>query len=72
MSWVPPREVVLKFNVYGVERGKPDPARIGGVLRNHLGVVLAIFSIKVGRMESNEAEVLAIIQALQIISSPLS
>lgn len=72
VSWVPPREVVLKFNVDGVARGKPDPIGIGVVLRNHLGVVLAIFSIKAGRMESNEVEVLAILQALQIISLPLS
>lgn len=46
VSWIPPREVVLKFHVDGEARGKLDPAGIGGVLRNHLGVVLAIFSIR--------------------------
>lgn len=36
---VPPSQGVLKFNVDGATRGKPDPAGIGGVLRNSDGVV---------------------------------
>lgn len=47
----------------------PGPAGIGGVLRNHQGVVLANFPINEGCIKSNEAEAFAIIQAIWIISS---
>lgn len=42
------------------ERGKPNLAGIGGVLRNCDGVLLALFSKHVGCKQSNEVEVLAI------------
>lgn len=64
-DWVPPREGVLKFNVDRAARGKLGLAGTGGVLWKSLGDVLAMFSKHVGIMESNELEVLAILEALQ-------
>lgn len=31
VSWIPPDQGVMKFNVDGAARGKPRPAGIGGV-----------------------------------------
>lgn len=39
--------------------------RLGGVLQNGLGDVLVIFSQNIGLMESNEDEVVAILEALR-------
>ena len=57
---------VLKFNADGAAKGKPDLAAIGGVLRNQKGEVLFMFSKDAGIKDSNEAEVLAILEALRI------
>jgi len=38
--WSPPMINSLKWNVDGSSIGKPDPSRIGGVLRNHHGHLL--------------------------------
>ena len=54
VSWSPPPHGVLKFNVDGATRGKPGPMGIGGVLRNNSGVVLFMFSKRVGVCDSNE------------------
>lgn len=64
--WSPPPCGVLKFNMDGAARGKPGPAGIGGVLRNHLGSISVVFSEFVGSLESNEAEVLSIRRALTL------
>lgn len=68
--WVPPLVVELKFNVNGASRGKPGPARVGGVLRNSHGVLLVLFSKHVGCMRSMEVEleVVVILEALLIFS----
>lgn len=45
--WNPPDDQTLKWNVDGSSKGKPGPAGIGGVLRDHLGIVkryLLLFS----------------------------
>ena len=62
--WNLPRRGMLKLNVDGAVRGKSGPAGIGGVLRNDKGEVLLMFSKSVGIRDSNEAEVLAILEAL--------
>eukprot|EP00268_Persea_americana_P021089 TRINITY_DN21101_c0_g1_i1.p1 TRINITY_DN21101_c0_g1~~TRINITY_DN21101_c0_g1_i1.p1 ORF type:complete len:199 (+),score=31.91 TRINITY_DN21101_c0_g1_i1:157-753(+) len=67
--WSPPSMGMLKFNVDGAARGKPGPAGIGGVLCDDKGVILCLFSKSVGVRDSNEAEVLAILEALRILSS---
>lgn len=60
---------MLKFNVNGATKGKLGPPGVGVVLRNRNGIVLALSSKHVGCMESNEAEVVAILEALQIFIS---
>lgn len=45
---------------------RPGTAGIGGVLRNHKGKVLYMFSKHVGIKDSNKAKVLSILEALQI------
>ena len=47
---------VLKFNVDGATRGKPGLVGIGGVLRNHKGEVMYMFSKHVGIKDSKEAD----------------
>jgi hypothetical protein len=56
----------LKRNVDCSAFGKPGRARIGGVLRDHKGVVLCLFSAFVGIKESNETELLAVLKALEL------
>ena len=56
----------FKFNVDEAAPGKPGPAGIGGVLRNHKGKILHMFSKNVGGKDSTEAEILAILEALCI------
>ena len=53
----------------GAARGQPGLVGVGGVLRNHKGKVLFIFSKHVGIKVSKEVEVLAILEALRIYSS---
>ena len=59
---------VPKFNIDGAAIGKPGPASIGGVLCNSKGDVLFMFSKQMGVCDSNEAEMLAILEALQCFS----
>lgn len=49
-------------------KGKLGLAGIEGVLRNSDEIVLAMFSKHVGCMESNEAGMVAILEALQIFT----
>jgi ribonuclease HI len=46
-------------------KGKPGAASIGGVLWNDCGEILAEFAASVGIKDSNEAEFLAIVFALE-------
>ena len=68
VHWAPLNVGVLKFNVDGAAKGKPGPAGIGGVLCDSGGVVLVMFSKHVGIMKSNEAKVLAILEAVRIFA----
>lgn len=43
VEWSPPPNGYFKFNVDGASRGKPGPARIGGVLRDELRVTRVVF-----------------------------
>ncbi|KAL6527395.1 hypothetical protein OROGR_016485 [Orobanche gracilis] len=65
ISWQPPPHNVLKWNVDGSSNGKPGNAGIGGVLRDHNGLILCKFAASVGIKDSNEAEFLAIIFAVE-------
>ncbi|XVF77973.1 hypothetical protein PTKIN_Ptkin14bG0090800 [Pterospermum kingtungense] len=69
--WIPPSEGMVKFNVDGSSFGKPGPAGIGGVLRNHKGNELMSFSKHIGMEDSNVAEIMAIREALVLfLASP--
>lgn len=59
----------LKWNVDGSSLGKPGPSGIGGVLRNHHGHVLGMFSVPVGILDSNFAELRAIVKAIDLSAS---
>jgi hypothetical protein len=41
--WNPPDLYTLKWNVDGSSKGKLGPAGIGGVLRDHNGIVMGFF-----------------------------
>nr|GEU59054.1 reverse transcriptase [Tanacetum cinerariifolium] len=49
----------------------PGPAGISEVLRNNCGVVLALFSISVGVLDSNVAEVMVIKEACRMVNKNL-
>ena len=68
-GWIPPGIEDLKFNVDGSSRGKPGMAGIGGVLRDHNGKIMCIFSNFIGVEESNTAEILAIHRAMELCAS---
>jgi ribonuclease HI len=59
----------LKWNMDGSSIGKSGPSRIGGVLRNHHGHLLGMFSIPVGILDSNIAELRAIVKAIELSAS---
>ena len=52
-----------------VRQGKPRPSGIRSVLRDDKGDVLLMFSKNIVVKESNEAEVLAILEALRLFFS---
>lgn len=56
--------VAYKFNFDGAARGKLGPIEIGDVVRNSKGGILFMFSKHVGIYDSNEAEVLAVLEAI--------
>jgi len=53
----------------GSSLGKPGPSGIGDVLRNHHGHLLGIFSLPVGILDSNIAELRAIVKAIELSAS---
>lgn len=66
VSWRPPPPNRLKWNVDGSSKGKLVAAGIGGVLRDEHGTIKAMFSAFVGIRDSNEAEFIAIVYALEM------
>ena len=67
--WKAPPSDFMKFNVDGSSKGKPEPAGIGGVLRDNSATIKIVFSKVVGVVESNAAELLAVREALRIFVS---
>lgn len=57
-----------KFKIDVLAGGKRGLTDIGGILRDHKGVVLCLFSQEWRIRDFNEAEVLAILKALRIFS----
>lgn len=64
--WSPPRNATLKWNVDALVSSSQSMSAIGGVLRNHKGVFMCVFSSPIPPIEINSAEVLAIFRAIQI------
>ena len=56
VTWSPSMTNRFKWNVDEYSIGKPDLSGIGGVLRNHHGILLGIFSLSVGILNSNVVE----------------
>eukprot|EP00258_Populus_trichocarpa_P028500 XP_024444519.1 uncharacterized protein LOC112324681 [Populus trichocarpa] len=69
VMWSPPMTNRFKWNVDGSSIEKPGPSGIGGVLRNHHGILLGIFSLSVGILDSNVAELRAVIKAIELSAS---
>ena len=59
----------FKWNVDGYSLGKPGPSGIGGVLQNHHDHLLSMFSVPVGILDSNIAELRAIVKAIELSTS---
>lgn len=55
----------------GATRGKPGPENIGGVIGNFEGQVLLSFSKFIGVRDSNEVEILVIVEALRLCASSI-
>jgi len=67
--WSPPMINNFKWNVDGSSLGKLSPSSIGGVLRNHNRIILGIFSLSVGILDSNVAELKAVVKAIELSAS---
>lgn len=65
-SWSPPISGRLKWNVDASFNPRLNRSSIGGVLRNHIGHFICLFSCSIPTMEINRAEVLAIHRAISI------
>lgn len=59
--------LVLKFHVEGAPTGKPGPTNISVVLCNYRRDVLMMFYKNIGVKDSNEEEVMAILEALRML-----
>lgn len=66
--WSPPPPSLFKWNVDASMKINESKSAIGGVLRNHHGEFICLFSSPVPYMEINHAETYAIYRALNISS----
>jgi len=69
VMWSPPITNRFKWNVDGSSIGKLGPFGIDDALRNHYGILLGIFSLSVGILDSNIAELRAVIKAIELSAS---
>ncbi|KAE8666355.1 hypothetical protein F3Y22_tig00112501pilonHSYRG00075 [Hibiscus syriacus] len=60
--WIGPPLGSLTFNVDGAIRGSYGPAGIGGILKDHNGIVLAKFSRSAGHSAPSGAELQAVLE----------
>lgn len=65
-TWSPPPSHTFKWNVDASMHPIESRSAIGGVLRNHLGNFISLFSSPIPFMEINSAEILAIHRAVKI------
>lgn len=64
--WSPPSHSTLKWNVDASLKIHESKSAIGGVLRDHHGKFLCLFSSPIPYMEINHGEILAIHRAIKI------
>jgi len=69
VKWIPPQLGVLKLNTDGACRGNPGPAAAGGVVRNHTGQHVLMFSEFLGEHTNTYAEIYAIWRGLDLCHS---
>jgi len=67
--WSPLTIDSFKWNMDDSSLGKPGLSGIGGVLRNHHSHLLSIFSLPVGILDSNIAELRAVVKAVELSAS---
>ena len=67
--WSPQIINSFKWNMDGSFLGKPGPSGIGGVLQNHHGHLLGIFSLPVGILDSNIAKLRVVVKAIELLAS---
>ncbi|KAL6218685.1 hypothetical protein ACLB2K_011895 [Fragaria x ananassa] len=68
VMWHVPSNYQVKFNTDGAARGSPGLAGFGGIFQDHLGQVLGCFSGNLGIATALEAELQAVIHAIQMAS----
>ncbi|KAL6144814.1 hypothetical protein ACLB2K_055504 [Fragaria x ananassa] len=68
VMWHVPFIYQVKLNTDGAARGSPGLAGFGGIFRDHLGQVLGCFSGNLGIANALEAELQAVIHAIQMAS----
>ena len=66
VMWHVPSISCIKINTDGAARGSPGLAGFGGIFRDHLGRVLGCFAGNLGLATALEAELQAVIHAIQI------
>ncbi|XP_048503097.1 uncharacterized protein LOC125498844 [Beta vulgaris subsp. vulgaris] len=64
--WFPPANHVIKWNVDASVQPIHSRSAIGGVLRDHNGKFICLFSSPIPFMEINSAEIIAIHRAIKI------
>ena len=69
VSWCCPSYGVLKFNVDGAAKEKPELASTRGILGNHIAEIMYIFYRQIEIKDSNDAKVSAILEAHWIYCS---
>jgi ribonuclease HI len=67
--WSPQIINSFKWNMDGSFLGKPGPSGLGGVLQNHHGHLLGIFSLPVGILDSNIAKLRVVVKAIELSAS---
>ncbi|KAI3459739.1 hypothetical protein Pfo_016402, partial [Paulownia fortunei] len=64
--WRKPEENWYKLNVDRASKGNLGPSRIGGLIRDWKGEVVLAFNDFVGHNTNTEAEMIAVVQRLQL------
>jgi hypothetical protein len=64
--WIPPIPFWTKCNTDGAALGCPGQASCAGVFRNNLALFLGCFTLNIGQATAFQAELLGVMQAIEI------